>query len=71
MRTFTRIENISDTAHADNIVSALNKIALISNIRINIEDQLISFDCPSERCRFAVAKRLRELTRKSPSSQIA
>lgn len=65
MRTFTRIDNISDTAYADNIVNALNKIDHISNIRINIEDQLISFDCPTEKCRYVAAKTLRELSSKS------
>ena len=64
MRTFTKIDNLSDTAYADTIVNALRKITLISNIRINIEDQLISFECPTEKCRFVAAKMLRELSNK-------
>ena len=71
MRSFTRIDNISDTAFTDTILNELNKIALISNIRINPEEQVISFDCATERCRFIVAKTIRELTRKSPAAQLA
>jgi len=65
MRSFIRLENLGDKAIADKIVSRLNKITPISNIRIDLEELHISFDCPTDRCRMIAAKTLREFSKTS------
>jgi len=61
MNSFTRLENIRTDNCASKILEELNSIANVSNVSVNIEEKMVSFQSNDDNSRFKVVKVLRNL----------
>lgn len=60
MRSFAKVDYLKTNGCAANLINELEVIPHITNVKVNIEEQLVSFQCSNEKGRFIATQTLRE-----------